>query len=99
MAWLEHHLQLVANRFESVAFVLLVPHALLWFGSVGLLAMELLAVWAVILLPLLILLLILLLRLLLILLLIFLPPLITSTSQFGPMCFLRRITVRIHSKC
>ena len=65
--WLELHLQLVANRFEAVAFVLLVPHAFLWFGFVGLLAMELLAVWAVILLPLFILLLCLLLIFLLLL--------------------------------
>ena len=85
MAWLELHLQLVANRFEAVAFVLLVPHALLWFHFVGLLAMELLAVWAVILLPLLILLL----RLLLIPLLIFLLLLITFTFRFGPACILR----------
>ena len=86
MAWLELHLHLVANRFEAVAFVLLVPHAFLWFDFVGLLAMELLAVWAIILLPLLILLR----RLLLIFLLILLLLLITSTSQFGPACFLRR---------
>lgn len=57
MAWLEVYFQLVTNRFEAVAFALLVPHAFLWIGFVGLLVMELLAVWAVILLPLFILLL------------------------------------------
>jgi len=57
VAWFEFHLQLVANRFEAVAFVLLVPHAFILFDFVGLLTMELLAVGAIVLLPLLILLL------------------------------------------
>ena len=69
MAWFEVNLQLVANCLEAVAFVLLVPHAFIGFGCVRLLAMELLAVWACVLLILL---------LLLALLLLFL--LISSTS-------------------
>jgi hypothetical protein len=44
VAWFECHLKLVAGRFEAVALVLLVPHALVWFDS--LLAMELFAVGA-----------------------------------------------------
>ena len=86
MAWLELHLQLVCNRFEAVTLILLVPHTLVWFDFVGLLAMKLLAVGAIVLLPRLVLLR----RLLLILLLIFLLLLlITSTSRFGPACILR----------
>ena len=37
---------LIADQFEAVALVLLFPHALVWFNSMGLLAMELLAVGA-----------------------------------------------------
>jgi hypothetical protein len=37
---------LVADRFEAVAIVLLVPHALVRFDLMGLLAMELFAVGA-----------------------------------------------------
>jgi hypothetical protein len=36
----------VVDLFEAVAFVLLVPHAFFWFNLMGLLAMELLAVGA-----------------------------------------------------
>ncbi len=46
MAWFECHVELVADQFEAVALVLLVPHALVWFNLMGLLAMELLAVGA-----------------------------------------------------
>jgi hypothetical protein len=46
VAWFECHFKLVADRFEAVALVLLVPHALVWFNSMGLLAMELFAVGA-----------------------------------------------------
>ncbi len=46
MAWLECHFEFVADRFEPVALVLLVPHAFVRFDSMGLLAMELLAVGA-----------------------------------------------------
>jgi hypothetical protein len=44
VAWLECHFEFVAYQFEVVALVLLVPHAFVWFDSMGLLAMELLAV-------------------------------------------------------
>ncbi len=50
MAWFECHFKLATDQFEAVALVLLVPHALVWFDSMGLLAMELLAVGACILL-------------------------------------------------
>ena len=46
MAWFECHFELVVDQFEAVALVLLVPHALVQFDSMGLLAMELLAVKA-----------------------------------------------------
>ncbi len=55
MAWFECHLELVKDQFETVALVFLVLHALIWFDSMGLLAMELLAVGARILLWLLVL--------------------------------------------
>jgi hypothetical protein len=50
MAWFECHFNLVAYRFEAVALVLLVPHALVQFESIGLLVMTLFAVGASILL-------------------------------------------------
>jgi hypothetical protein len=59
VVWLECHFELVADQFEVVALVLLVPHALVRFDSMGLLAMELLAVGARILLWLVVLLLLL----------------------------------------
>ncbi len=46
MAWFECHFKLIADRFEAVDFVLLVPHALVQFNSMGLLAMEPFAVGA-----------------------------------------------------
>ncbi len=49
MAWFECHFKLVADQFEAVAIVLLVPHALFRFDLMGFLAMELLAVGACIL--------------------------------------------------
>ena len=55
MAWFECHFKLATDQFEAVALVLLVPHALVWFDLMGLLAMELLAVGARILLALLVL--------------------------------------------
>jgi hypothetical protein len=39
----ECHFKLIADQFEVVALVLLVPHALVRFVLMGLLAMELLA--------------------------------------------------------
>jgi hypothetical protein len=50
VAWFKRHFELVADQFEAVALVFLVPHALVRFDSNGLLAMELLAVGACILL-------------------------------------------------
>ncbi len=50
MAWHECHFEFVAVQTEAVALVLLVPHAFVRFDSMGLLAMELLAVEACILL-------------------------------------------------
>ncbi len=50
MGWFECHFKLVPDQFEAVALVLLVPHALVWFDLMGLLAMKLLAVGACILL-------------------------------------------------
>ncbi len=44
MAWFECHFKLVTDQFEAVAHVLLVPHALVQFNLMNLLAMELLAV-------------------------------------------------------
>jgi hypothetical protein len=46
VAWLECHFEFLADQFEVVALVLLVPHAFVWFDLIGLLAMELLAVRA-----------------------------------------------------
>ncbi len=46
MAWFECHFELVTDLFEAVALVFLVPHALVWFYLMRLLAMELLAVGA-----------------------------------------------------
>ncbi len=46
MAWLECHFKLIADRFEAVALVLLVPHALVRFNLMRFLAMELFAVGA-----------------------------------------------------
>jgi hypothetical protein len=46
VAWFECHLELIADQFEVVALVLLVPHALVRFDLMGLLVMELLAVGA-----------------------------------------------------
>ncbi len=46
MVWFECHFKLIADRFEAVALVLLVPHALVWFNLMGLFAMELFAVGA-----------------------------------------------------
>ncbi len=45
MAWFEHHFKLITDQFEAVA-LLLVPHAPVQFDSMGLLAMEFLAVGA-----------------------------------------------------
>ncbi len=44
--WLECHFEFVADQFEAVALVLLVPHAFVQLKLMGLLAMELLAVGA-----------------------------------------------------
>ncbi len=49
MAWFERCFDLVADQFEAVTLVFLVPYALVQFDSMGLLAMELLAVGACIL--------------------------------------------------
>jgi hypothetical protein len=46
VAWFECHYELVADQFKVVALVFLVPHALVRFDYLGLLAMELLAVGA-----------------------------------------------------
>jgi hypothetical protein len=46
VAWFECHFKLVADRFEAVALVLLVPHAPARFNSMWLLGMELFAVGA-----------------------------------------------------
>ncbi len=46
MAWFEHHFELITDQFEAVAFVFFVPHALVRFNSMKVLAMELLAVEA-----------------------------------------------------
>ncbi len=46
MAWFECHFKLVADCFEVVALLLLVPHVLVQFNLMGLLVMELLAVGA-----------------------------------------------------
>ncbi len=46
MAWFECQFELVADEFEAVDLVLLVIHALVRFNLMGLLAMELLAVGA-----------------------------------------------------
>jgi hypothetical protein len=46
VAWSECHFELITDQFEAVALVLLVPHALVRFDLMGLLAMELLAVGA-----------------------------------------------------
>ncbi len=46
MAWLECHFKFVTDQFEAVALVLFVPHAFVRFDLMGLLAMELLAVGA-----------------------------------------------------
>ncbi len=46
MAWFECHFELVADQFEAVALVLLVPHALVQFDLMGLLAIDPLAVGA-----------------------------------------------------
>jgi hypothetical protein len=46
VAWFECHFKLIADRFEAVALLLLVPHALVRFNLMGLLAMELFAVGA-----------------------------------------------------
>jgi hypothetical protein len=46
VVWLECHVEFVADQFEAVALVLLVPHSFVRFDLMGLLAMELLAVGA-----------------------------------------------------
>jgi hypothetical protein len=46
VAWFERHFKLVIDQFEVVALVFLIPHALVQFNLMGLLAMELLAVGA-----------------------------------------------------
>ncbi len=46
MAWFERHFKLITDQFEAVSLVFLVPHALVWFDSMGLLAMDFLAVGA-----------------------------------------------------
>jgi hypothetical protein len=46
VAWFENHFKLVTDQFEVAAFVFLVPHALERFDSMRLLAMELLAAGA-----------------------------------------------------
>jgi hypothetical protein len=73
MAWFECHFKLVADRFEVVALVLLVPHALAWLDLMGLLAMELFAVGA---------------RILLWLVIFFLLLFSVATSQLGALGFL-----------
>ncbi len=44
--WFECHFELITDQFDVVALVLLVPDALVRFNLMGLLAMELLAVGA-----------------------------------------------------
>ncbi len=73
MAWFECHFELDEDRFEVVALVLLVPHALVQFDSMGLHAMKFLAVGARILLWLIV----------LVLLLFF-----AATLQLGALVFL-----------
>jgi hypothetical protein len=46
VVWFECHFQLITDPFEAVALVPLVPHELIRFNLMGLLAMELLAVGA-----------------------------------------------------
>ncbi len=50
MVGFECHFELITDQFEAVVIVFLVPRALVWFNSMRLLAMELLAVGACILL-------------------------------------------------
>ncbi len=73
MVWFECHFELVADQFEALFLVLLVPHALVRFDLMGLLAMELLAVGARILLC------------LIVLVLLLLSP---ATSRLGALGFL-----------
>jgi hypothetical protein len=46
VAWFESHLELVTDGFEMVPLVFSVPHAFVWVGMMGLLALELLAMGA-----------------------------------------------------
>jgi hypothetical protein len=46
VVWFECHFKLVPDQFEAVALVLLVPHAFVWFDLIEILAMELIAVGA-----------------------------------------------------
>ncbi len=46
MAWFECPFELITDQFEAVALVLFGPHASVWSNSMRLLAMELLAVGA-----------------------------------------------------
>ncbi len=46
MAWLESHLELVADGFETVSLVFFVPHAFVRVNVMGLPALEFLAVGA-----------------------------------------------------
>ncbi len=73
MAWFECHFKLIADRFEAVALVLLVPHALVQFNLMGLLAMKLFSVGA---------------RILFWLIIFFLLLFPAATSQLGALGFL-----------
>ncbi len=46
VAWLESHLEFVAAGIETVLLVFLVPHAFVWANSMGLPALEFLAMGA-----------------------------------------------------
>ena len=46
VAWLEGHLELVADGFEPVSFVFFVPHEFVWVDVIGLLAFEFFAMGA-----------------------------------------------------
>jgi hypothetical protein len=46
VAWLESHLNLVADGFEAVSLVFLVPHSFVRVNTMGLHALEFLAVGA-----------------------------------------------------
>ncbi len=46
VAWFESHLKLVADGFEMVSLVFLVPHAFVWVDVMGLPVLEFLAMGA-----------------------------------------------------